>query len=70
MRMLNAHFEAAGDLIGSHGLIAASDLGRHPVGRRLTPSSLFSVDHFVSADQRLCDIATLVGLAVINPEQP
>jgi hypothetical protein len=25
------------------------------------------VDHFVCADQRLCDIATLEGLAVITP---
>jgi hypothetical protein len=33
------------------------------------PGSL-RVDHFVCSDQRLCDIALLEGLAVINPEQP
>ena len=32
-------------------------------GREPTP-----IDHFVCADQRLCDIATLEELAVINPE--
>jgi hypothetical protein len=26
------------------------------------------IDHFVCADQRLCDVAVLEGLAVINPE--
>jgi hypothetical protein len=26
------------------------------------------IDHFVSSDQRLCEIAALEGLAVINPE--
>jgi hypothetical protein len=28
------------------------------------------LDHFVCADQRLCDIAALEGLAVVNPELP
>jgi hypothetical protein len=27
----------------------------------------FPVDHFVRADQRLCDVAILEGLAIINP---
>jgi hypothetical protein len=27
----------------------------------------FPIDHFVCADQRLCDVATLEGLNVINP---
>jgi hypothetical protein len=27
-----------------------------------------AIGQFVSADQRLCDIAILEGLAVINPE--
>jgi hypothetical protein len=26
------------------------------------------IDHLVAADQRLCDVAVLEGLAVINPE--
>jgi hypothetical protein len=28
------------------------------------------MDHFVCADPRLCDVAILEGLAVINPEPP
>ena len=28
------------------------------------------IDRFVFADQRLCDVATVEGLAVFNPEQP
>jgi hypothetical protein len=28
---------------------------------------LLPVDHFVCADQRLCDVAALEGLAVIKP---
>ncbi len=68
--MFNAHFEAAGDLIGSHGLsrqLRTLDAIQLAVALRLHRSS--TVDHFVSADQRLCDIAALEGLAVINPEQ-
>jgi predicted nucleic acid-binding protein len=69
MRMLNAHFATSGDLIGTHGLSRqlrtldalqlAVALGVHQV----TP-----LDHFVCADQRLCDVASLEGLAVVNPE--
>jgi Arc/MetJ-type ribon-helix-helix transcriptional regulator len=33
-----------------------------------TPDDL--IDQFVCADQRLCDIALLEGLAVVNPERP
>jgi len=28
------------------------------------------IDHFVCADQRLCEIAAREGLAVVNPEFP
>ena len=71
MRMLNAHFEAAGDLIGSHGLshqLRTLDAIQLAVALHLHHFS--PLDHFVSADQRLCDIAILEGLAVLNPEFP
>ena len=29
-----------------------------------------AIDRFVCADRRLCDIAVLEGLIVVNPEQP
>jgi hypothetical protein len=68
LRMLNVHFATAGDLIGSHGpghrrpAMGAIQLAVALQLHRTTP-----LDHFVCADQRLCDVATLEGLAVINP---
>ncbi len=71
IRVLNAHFESAGDLITRHGktrqihtldaLQLAVALSIHEPG---------PIDQFICADQRLCDIALLEGLTVINPEQP
>ena len=68
LRMLNAHYQLAGDLISTHGtarqvraldaLQLAVALGAH----RPRP-----LDHFVCSDQRLCDVARLEGLAVIQP---
>ncbi len=69
VRMLNAHFTSAGDLIGSHGLtrqLRALDAIQLAVGLRTHQAT--PIDHFVCADQRLCDVALLEGLAVINPE--
>jgi predicted nucleic acid-binding protein len=69
IRMLNSHFTTAGDLIGSHGLtrqLRALDAVQLAVALRIHRVS--PIDHFVSSDQRLCDIAALEGLAVINPE--
>jgi predicted nucleic acid-binding protein len=69
VRILNAHYQLAGDLIGTHGLtrqlrtLDALQLAVALRVHRATP-----LDHFVCADQRLCDIATLEGLAVLNPE--
>jgi uncharacterized protein len=68
-RILNAHYQLAGDLIGKHGpsrqlrTLDALQLAVTLRIHRVTP-----IDHFVSADQRLCDIAALEGPAVINPE--
>lgn len=69
IRILNGHFEAAGDLVAKYGRrrqihtldaiqLAVALSIRHPA----------PLDHFVCADQRLCDIAALEGLAVIDPE--
>jgi uncharacterized protein len=69
VRMLTAQVTTAGDLIGTHGLVRqlrALDAIQLAVAlqvHRATP-----IDGFVCADQRLCDVAALEGLAVINPE--
>ncbi len=68
-RVLNAHYQLAGDLIGKHGLgrqLRTLDALQLAVALRIHRVS--PIDHFVAADQRLCDIAVLEGLAVINPE--
>jgi predicted nucleic acid-binding protein len=69
VRMLNAHFTTAGDLIGTHGLVRqlrALDAIQLAVALRVHRAT--PIDHFVCADQRLCDVAIQEGLAVINPE--
>ena len=66
--MLNTHFTSAGDLISYHGLtrqLRALDAIQLSVALRVHRTT--PLDHFVCADQRLCDIAVLEGLAVINP---
>ncbi|MFI5455686.1 MAG: type II toxin-antitoxin system VapC family toxin [Isosphaerales bacterium] len=71
IRMLNAHFEAAGDLIDKHGRsrrLRALDAIQLAVALHLHQST--PVDHFVCADQDLCTVASLEGLAVINPQHP
>jgi predicted nucleic acid-binding protein len=69
MRMLNAHLATAGDLVGTHGLsrqLRALDALQLAVA--LGIHRVMPLDYFVCADQRLCDVAALEGLAVINPE--
>jgi len=69
IRMLNAHFTSASELIGSHGLtrqLRALDAIQLAVALRVHRTT--PLDHFICADQRLCDVAILEGLAVINPE--
>src|SRR4051794_8870807 len=69
VRILNAHYQLAGDLIGAHGMtrqLRTLDALQLAVALRMHRVTL--IDHFVSADQRLCDVAGLEGLAVINPE--
>jgi hypothetical protein len=71
IRILNIHFQIAGDLIGKHAMsrqVRTLDAIQLAVALHFHRS--FSVDHFVCADHRLCDVATLEGLAVINPGSP
>jgi len=71
LRMLNAHFEVAGELIGKYGLsrqLRALDAIQLAVALDLHRAS--PIDHFVCSDQKLCEIAVLEGLNVIDPEQP
>ena len=71
IRVLNAHYQLAGDIIVTHGMsrqlrtLDALQLAVVLRVHRVTP-----VDHFVCADQKLCDVAILEGLSVINPEIP
>jgi hypothetical protein len=63
------YFLDSSALIGIHGLVRqiraldAVQLAVALLMHRVTP-----LDHFVCADQRLCDVAALEGLAVVNPE--
>jgi predicted nucleic acid-binding protein len=70
-RLLNVHYDRARNLIANHGLrrqIRTLDALQLSVAFQLREAAL--IDQFVCADQRLCDIASLEGLAVVNPEQP
>jgi predicted nucleic acid-binding protein len=68
IRVLNIHYQLAGDLIGKHAMsrqLRTLDAIQFAVAFHLHQS--FPVDHFVCADQRLCDVATLEGMAIIYP---
>jgi predicted nucleic acid-binding protein len=68
VRVLNAHYQIAGDLIGKHAMsrqFRALDAIQLAVALHFHRS--FPLDHFVCADQRLCDVARLEGLSVIQP---
>jgi hypothetical protein len=69
--MLNAHFDAAGDLIDKHGMsrrLRALDAIQLAVALHLHQAA--PVDYFICADQELCTVADIEGLSVINPQQP
>jgi predicted nucleic acid-binding protein len=69
VRVLNSHFEVAGDLIAKYGKsrqLHTLDALQLAVALSVRHPSL--VDHFVSADQRLLEIVVLEGLSIINPE--
>lgn len=69
IRLLNADYQFASDLVGSHGLLRqlrTLDSLQLAVALRLHRTA--PVDAFVCADQRLCQVATLEGLPVTNPD--
>jgi predicted nucleic acid-binding protein len=71
VRMLNGHFESAGNLIAKHGKTRQlHTLDALQLAAALSIQRPTAIDHFVCADQSLCEIALLEGLTVINPEQP
>jgi predicted nucleic acid-binding protein len=68
LRVLNAHYQLASDLIGKHAMsrqLRTLDAIQLAVALHFHRS--FPLDHFVCADQRLCDVARLEGLTVIQP---
>ena len=71
VRILNAHFESAGDLTARHGKmrqIHTRDALQLAVAISIQQPA--PIDQFVCADHRLCDIALLEGVVVINSEWP
>jgi predicted nucleic acid-binding protein len=68
IRVLNAHYQTAGDFIGKHAMSRQlRTLGAIQLAVALHVHRSLPLDSFVCADQRLCDVATLEGLAVIKP---
>ena len=68
LRVLNAHYQLAGDLIGKHAMSRQfRTLDAIQLAVALHFHRSFPLDHFVCADQRLCDVARLEGLSVIQP---
>ena len=69
IRIIDAHYELAGELITTHALIQtlrtldAVQLATVLRLHRATP-----IDHFVCADRRLCQVAAMEGLSSINPD--
>jgi uncharacterized protein len=67
-RLLNIHFDRARDLIANYGLgrqIRTLDSLQLSVALHLHEA--LPIDQFVCADKRLCEIAVLEGLAVLDP---
>jgi hypothetical protein len=68
LRVLNAHYQLAGDLIGKHAMSRQfRALDSIQLAVALHFHRAFPLDHFVCSDQRLCDVARLEGLSVIQP---
>jgi predicted nucleic acid-binding protein len=69
IRFLNVHYDHAQDLIKKHGLTRQlRTLDALQLTVALHSHQAAPIDHFVCSDQRLCEVATLEGLTVINPE--
>lgn len=68
IRVVNLHYQMAGELLGKHAMsrqLRTLDAIQLAVALHFHRS--FPIDHFVCADQRLCDVAAIEGLRVINP---
>jgi predicted nucleic acid-binding protein len=69
--LLNRHYHRAQDLVARHGVregLRTLDALQLALAVELQQSG--TIDLFLAADQKLCRVASLEGLAVINPEAP
>jgi predicted nucleic acid-binding protein len=68
LRMLNRHFDAAGDLIDKHAIIGRlRALDSIQLAVALGLQQVAPVDYFVCADRDLCVVAGMEGLTTIDP---
>ena len=68
LRVLNSHYQLAGDLIGKHAMSRQlRTLDAIQLAVALHFHRVFPLDDFVCADRRLCDVAELEGLSVTQP---
>jgi predicted nucleic acid-binding protein len=68
IRMTNLHYQMAGELIGKHAMSRQfRTLDALQLAVALHVHQYLPIDSFVCSDQRLCDVASLEGLAVIQP---
>lgn len=69
IRLLDVHFQLAAGLVAKHGTNRQlRTLDALQLAVALKTHQVRPLDHFVCADQRLCDVAALEGLAVLNPD--
>ncbi len=69
IRILNSHFESAGELIAVHGKVRQiHSLDAIQLAVALSIRDPVAMDCFVCADERLCEVARLQGLSVIYPQ--
>jgi predicted nucleic acid-binding protein len=69
VRLLNVHYDRAQALIRNHGLVRQiRTLDALQLAVAVHLHEMIPIDRFVSADQRLCEVAALEGMVVINPE--
>jgi uncharacterized protein len=68
IRVMNAHYQLAGELIGKHAMSRQfRTLDAIQLAVALHFHRSFPIDHFVCSDQRLIDVVRLEGLAIIQP---
>jgi uncharacterized protein len=67
MPVTTSRYQAAMQLIEKHFRMSLRTLDALQLAVALALSHQGMIDHFVCADQRLCDTATEEGLSVLNP---